>query len=503
MAGEYRQEARELLALAAPAVINITGISVGAGLASACDTLISQTYGGKNLKRVGIILQRGILILLLFCFPCWAFFINTESILLLFRQDPTVARLTQMYVMVFVPALPATFLYHLQARYLQNQGIIFPQVLTGVVANVLNALINYVLLYVLSMGVVGSAWANTISQFTQMILLFLYIVCRRLHIQTWGGWSSECFQEWGSFFSMAVPSMLMMCIAWWAFEIGTFLAGTISMVELGAQSIVYEVATVLYMVPIGFAVASSVRVGNALGAGNIEQSKKSAKVALALTGICALGSCILLASLKNMVAYIFTTDEEIVALVGKVAPLYAASLLFDGVVCTSAGILRGAGRVKIGAIFEAVGYYIIALPIGISLMFVAKLGIVGLWTGILICSILEFLVFLIFILKLNWVKVSQEAQARAMMKMKMANGLNCNPVISKSVVSSNLEEQEGTMLTDINDQNLTERLPESTATYTVKVLSVKQLILRRGLALLAAVTVLMIGVVIRLSTGHG
>ena len=41
---------------------------------------------------MGTILQRGILILLLCCFPCWALFINTERILLLIRQDPEVSR---------------------------------------------------------------------------------------------------------------------------------------------------------------------------------------------------------------------------------------------------------------------------------------------------------------------------------------------------------------------------------------------------------------------------
>uniref|UniRef100_A0A672UNN1 Uncharacterized protein n=1 Tax=Strigops habroptila TaxID=2489341 RepID=A0A672UNN1_STRHB len=99
-------------------VINVTGISIGSGLASACDTLMSQS---ANRSRWAPFLQRGSSSLLLCCFPCWALFINTERILLLIRQDPEVSRLTQVYVMIFIPALPAAFLYQLQTRYLLNQ----------------------------------------------------------------------------------------------------------------------------------------------------------------------------------------------------------------------------------------------------------------------------------------------------------------------------------------------------------------------------------------------
>uniref|UniRef100_UPI0009B3A78D multidrug and toxin extrusion protein 1-like n=1 Tax=Monopterus albus TaxID=43700 RepID=UPI0009B3A78D len=113
----------------------------------------TRTVGSRNLLRVGVILQRAILILLLACFPCWAILINTEPILLAVRQDPEVARLAQMYVKIFMPALPATFMYSLETRYLQNQGIIWPQVFTGFVVNLLNALINYIVLYALNLGV--------------------------------------------------------------------------------------------------------------------------------------------------------------------------------------------------------------------------------------------------------------------------------------------------------------------------------------------------------------
>ncbi|KAJ1185862.1 hypothetical protein NDU88_002648 [Pleurodeles waltl] len=490
------------------AVINITGISVGTGLASACDTLISQTYGGKNLKQVGIILQRGILILLLFCFPCWALLINTEQILLLFRQDPEVSRLTQLYVMIFLPALPASFLFQLQARYLQNQGIIFPQVLTGFIANFLNVGINYIFLYVLSLGIMGSACANTISQYAQMILLFFYILCRKLHIETWGGWTTECFQEWDSFINLAIPSMLMLCIEWWAYEIGSFLAGIISMVELGAQSIIYELATLVYMIPLGFSIAVSVRVGNALGAGNVEQAKKSAAIALIITEICALTSCILLASLKDVLGFIFTSDKEIVGLAGQVVPLYAVSHIFDACVCVSCGILRGTGKQKIGAIFHAIGFYVIALPVGIALMFAAYLGILGLWTGILICSVLQVLVFLFFISKMNWNTVSEEAKARALLKLKIAKDLNSRPAIYQNTVPTVEPDEHGDMtlaeLTNCEkhedmlvEQGEPSQDPDASS---VQALSVMELILRRGLAVLAAVLILIIGIAIRFAT---
>ncbi|XP_078539714.1 multidrug and toxin extrusion protein 1 [Lissotriton helveticus] len=490
------------------AVINITGISVGTGLASACDTLISQTFGGKNLKQVGIILQRGILILLLFCFPCWALLINTEQILLLFRQDPEVSRLTQMYVMIFLPALPASFMFQLQARYLQNQGIIFPQVITGLIANFLNAGINYIFLYVLSLGIMGSACANTMSQYVQMILLFFYILWRKLHVETWGGWTTECFQEWDSFIDLAIPSMLMLCIEWWAYEIGSFLAGIISMVELGAQSIMYEVATVVYMIPLGISIAVSIRVGNALGAGNVEQAKKSAVTALIITEICAVTCCILLASLKDVLGYIFTTDKEIVGLASRVVPMYAVSHIFDAFVCASCGILRGTGKQKIGAIFHAIGFYVIALPVGISLMFAAYLGILGLWTGILICSVLQVFVFLFFFSKMNWNAVSEEAKARAFLKLKIAKDLNNRPAIYQNTVPTVEPEEHGDMALaertscekqedGLVGQGEPAQSPEASP---VKALSVMELVLRRGLAVLAAVFILIIGIVVRFAT---
>ncbi|XP_034994809.2 multidrug and toxin extrusion protein 2 [Zootoca vivipara] len=496
----------------AVSVINVIGISVGTGLASVCDTLMSQTYGSKNVKRVGTILQRGILILLLFCFPCWAFFINTEQILLLCRQDPEVSRLTQVYVMIFIPALPAAFIYQLQTRYLQSQAILLPQVITGVVANILNVIMNTAFLYSFGLGVVGSAWANTLSQNLQAILLFLYVWWKKIHKETWGGWTLDCLQEWGSFIRLALPSMLMICIEWWTFEIGSFLAGMISVVELGAQSIIYELATVAYLLPQGMSVASSVRVGNALGAGDIQQAKLSCITGLLCTGVFAMVFAGLLAAVKDVVAYVFTSDREIIALVAKVMMIFAPFHLLDAIAATCGGILRGAGKQKIGAIANAIGYYIIGLPIGITLMFRYKLGVMGLWTGLIVCISLQAASFLVLVLRADWAKASEEAQSRAGLTARLqtssSEDISANKPVPLAYLTMETEVPNGDALGAMDhviehppqDQLIP---PEEFTSSRVEVLSGRQLLLHRGLALALAIAVLVAGVLIRLLLQNG
>nr|XP_060613619.1 multidrug and toxin extrusion protein 2-like [Anolis sagrei ordinatus] len=507
------------------AVINVTGVSVGFGLSSACDTLISQTYGGKNMKRVGIILQRGVLILLLVCFPCWAVFLNTEQILLLIRQDPQVSRLTQVYVMIFIPALPASFLFQIQTRYLQNQRIIWPEVLCGIAGNVINLLANYIFLYQLEMGVRGSAWANTIAQYSQAGSLFLYIRWKKLHVETWGGWSYECLKEWDVFMSLAVPSMLMTCIEWWTFEIGSFLIGLLSVLQLSAQSIIYEVATVAYMIPFGISSAVSVQVGNALGAGNIEEARKSSVVAIICAAFFVFLMCIIMTATKDVLAYIFTSDAEVIELVAWVMPVYITFHLFEALSATTSGILRGTGKQKLGAIFNAVGYYAIGLPVGVVLIFVAKIGLIGLWVGMLVCALIPATFSIAYIAKMNWKQVAEEAQHRAGLTQKPAavttEDSNSAPGPTKMAPSivctdgSHLSEYsfclccigpadapngvvllrfspaegptfqaEGTMGVGVVDQGL----------------SKKELLVRRGLAVGAALAILALGVIVRFLT---
>ncbi|NWW47269.1 S47A1 protein, partial [Pedionomus torquatus] len=509
------------------AVINVTAISVGYGLSSACDTLISQTYGSKNLLRVGVILQRAILILLLCCFPCCAILINIEQLLLLIRQDPEVSRLTQRYVMAFVPALPAVFMYSLETKYLQNQMIMWPLVLSGVVGNIVNVIANCIFLYVLHLGITGSAWANTVAQYSQAIFLFLYIIGRKLHVKTWGGWSSECLLEWDSFTSLAVPSMLMICIEWWTYEIGSFLIGLLGVIELSAQSIIYEVSVVAFMIPLGLGTAASVQVGNALGAGDVETAKRSSSTSLLCTGFFCIAVGIILIATKDMLGYIFTPEKEIVDLVAWVIPVYVVFHLFEAMCGACSGVLRGIGKQKLGAILNAISYYGVGLPLGAVLLFVVRIGVIGLWLSMLAAVSILCTCFIAYICRMDWRTAAEEAQHRAGVTQPPLEELNPGPDPSSKALPSGVgpappshtyppatavrgciagvDAQNGVVLMGITRmEGLTYQLELQEATPVTSppatAMVTKEVVIRRGLAAAAAVAVLALGIVIKLVT---
>ncbi|NXL91636.1 S47A1 protein, partial [Alectura lathami] len=505
------------------AVINVTAISVGYGLSSACDTLISQTYGSGNLLRVGVILQRAILILLLCCFPCCAILINIEQLLLLIRQDPEVSRLTQIYVMAFVPALPAVFLYNLETRYLQNQMIMWPLVLSGIIGNIVNVIANCIFIYVFHLGIAGSAWANTVAQYSQTIFLFLYIVGKKLHAKTWGGWSSECLLEWDSFTSLAIPSMLMMCIEWWTYEIGSFLIGLLSVVELSAQSIIYEVSVVAFMIPLGLGTAAGVQVGNALGAGDTEVSKRSSSTSLLCTGFFCILVGAILAATKDVLGYIFTNDKEIVDLVAWIMPVYVVFHLVEAMCGTCSGVLRGIGKQKFGAILNAVTYYGLGLPLATVLLFVARIGVIGLWLSMLVCVTILCTCFVTYISRVNWRKAAEKAQRRAgvtpqpLEEPRSSHEPPCKalpsgiglapmpqtqlPVAAVQGCVAGVDVQNGVVLTGITRVEGPTFQPEPQGAPPGTVLT-RQLLIRRGLAAAAALAVLALGIVIKLVTSE-
>jgi len=195
--------------------LQVTGFSIGSGLLYALDTMCSQSFGAGNLKvrtiemlcsgvfvhvfvrraidtssanlqEVGVTAQRAFYILAILCVPLIIFWSTTERLLLLLGQEPEIARLSGLYVRVITVVLPFYFLLEIQKRYLQCQSIVLPIMLLSFAVVPINALNNYLLIYVFELGYANQ---RDLTHVLIMILTLSRITRHTTHCQL--HWSTD------------------------------------------------------------------------------------------------------------------------------------------------------------------------------------------------------------------------------------------------------------------------------------------------------------------------
>lgn len=86
--------------------------------------------------------------------------------------------------------------------------------------------------------------------------------------------------------------------------------------------------------------------------------------------------------LRELLPRLYTLDEAARSLAAAVLPIAAVFQVFDGTQVVGGGVLRGMGHARPAAIFNAFGYYALALPVGAWLALGVGMGLRGLWWGL-------------------------------------------------------------------------------------------------------------------------
>jgi MATE family multidrug resistance protein len=136
------------------------------------------------------------------------------------------------------------------------------------------------------------------------------------------------------------------------------------------------------MIPLGISSAASVRVGHAIGRGDPEGAARSGWTGLALGGIVMSIAAVMLLTIPQEIARLFTPDAAIIAAGVSLLRVAAFFQLFDGLQVVATGALRGTGDTRTPMLCHFTGYWVIGLPVGWVLSFHYGLGAAGLWMGL-------------------------------------------------------------------------------------------------------------------------
>ena len=118
----------------------------------------------------------------------------TEPILILLHQETKIAKTAAHYIRFLIPGLFAYGFMQNILRFLQTQSILWPLVIFTGLPLVIHTGIAYALVHWTSLSFVGAPLAASVSLWLSVLMLAMYVTCRKKFEHTWGGFSLESFQ---------------------------------------------------------------------------------------------------------------------------------------------------------------------------------------------------------------------------------------------------------------------------------------------------------------------
>ncbi|KAM7520877.1 hypothetical protein LguiB_019839 [Lonicera macranthoides] len=364
---------------------NITGYSVISGLAMGMEPICGQAYGAKQMKLLGLTLQRTVLLLLSISLPISFMWLNMKQILLWCGQDEEISSMAHTFIVFAIPDLFFLSLLHPLRVYLRTQSITLPVTYCSLISVILHVPLNFILVVYFKMGIAGVAIAMVWTNLNLFVLLVSFVYFSGVSKDSWVAPSMDCVRGWSNLLALAIPTCISVCLEWWWYEFMIMLCGLLvnPKATIASMGILIQTTSLVYVFPSALSLGVSTRVGNELGANRPAKARISMMISL----ICAVGlgltAMMFTMLMRHRWGRLFTSDSEILELTAVALPIVGLCELGNCPQTTGCGVLRGSARPTIGANINLGSFYLVGMPVAILMGFVVKMGFAGLWLGLL------------------------------------------------------------------------------------------------------------------------
>jgi len=374
------------------------GMAIGIGFSSAITPLIAEADSENNHHKLQSTFVHGIILctaLSLLLFLSIFFF---RDIMLLMNQPEAVVELALPYLELVVISLIPLLIFQAFKQFCDGLSLTIYPMYAAVIANVINVLINYVLIFgkfgFPQMGIMGAAIGTLISR-TVMLVFLILIVKYNSKIK-------QCLNDirqikidklmFKKILDIGIPSSLQMVFEVFFFTTAIWLSGLLGENPQSANQIALNLSSMTFMIASGLSVSAMVRVGNQKGLKNYVDLRRISFSILLLGLILALFFALCFILFSDLLPYIYIDlnntlnykdNLEVIEITSKLLIIAAVYQISDTIQVIILAALRGMQDVKIPTLITFVAYWLIGFPVSYFLGSDDMLGSEGIWIGLL------------------------------------------------------------------------------------------------------------------------
>jgi MATE family multidrug resistance protein len=167
-----------------------------------------------------------------------------------------------------------------------------------------------------------------------------------------------------------------------AFSISAIMVGWINKENLAAHQIALSLASGTFMLALGVASATTIRISHQFGSGHYKATKVAAVAAMHLAVLLMTFNALMFFIFRNQIPLLFSTDTEVIKIASQLLIIAGFFQIFDGIQIVGLSALRGLADVKSAMYIAAISYILICLPLAYFFGFIVDLGSVGVWIGL-------------------------------------------------------------------------------------------------------------------------
>lgn len=388
----------ELAAVSLGNSFMFVAMSLGVGFSTAITPLVAEADGAGNRERGKSSFKHGLFLCIVLGLALFAVVMFAKPLMYVMKQPPEVVDLAMPYLTLVAASLVPLIIFQGFKQFSDGLSMTrFPMYAT-IVANLVNVLLNYMFIFgkfgAPELGVVGAAIGTLVSRVVMVGYLW-YLLSRKeksryfvtnIKIFT----LSKAMLK--KLLNLGFPSAMQMFFEVGIFTSAVWLSGILGKNPQAANQIALNLASMTFMVAMGFSVAAMIRVGNQKGMRNFRELRRVAISIGLLTSILALVFAVFFILFNESLPKIFldydsvadfADNVEVVTIAAQLLIIAAIFQFTDALQVVALGALRGMQDVKIPTVITFIAYWIIGFPISYYLSMETSLESMGIWIGLL------------------------------------------------------------------------------------------------------------------------